>query len=58
MTSKKKCVTFRECFTMQPKEVPIWGFILKANGTEVVGKPDEGKPHVRFDEGVLETGLN
>ncbi len=21
----------------------------------VVGKPDEGEPHVRFDEGVLET---
>ncbi len=26
-----------------------------ASARAVVGKPDEGKPHVRFDEGVLET---
>jgi len=42
----------------QTKDKVDWDLILKANGTEVVGKPDEGKPHVRFDEGVLETGLN
>jgi len=42
----------------QARDKVDWGLILKAQGEKVVGKPDEGKPHVRFDEGALETGLS
>jgi len=49
---------YRRLGVFQTKDKVDWDLILKANGTEVVGKPYEGKLHVRFDEGALETGLN